>query len=72
MTPKRSTGERQLDIPADLLTALADDEAAQTAFDKLPYSHKKEYVEWIESAKKSETRQRRIQSAIGMITKKNG
>lgn len=69
---KRAAEERQLDIPADLLDALAGDDAAKTAFDKLPYSHKKEYLEWIESAKKSETRQRRIQSALGMITKKNG
>jgi uncharacterized protein YdeI (YjbR/CyaY-like superfamily) len=72
MTMKRDSEAPQLDIPADLLHALSGDEAAQAAFEKLAYSHKKEYVEWIESAKKAETRQRRIHSAIGMITKKNG
>jgi len=72
MTMKRNMGDRRLDIPADLLDALADDDAAQAAFEKLPYSHKKEYVDWIESAKKSETRKRRIQSALEMITKKSG
>lgn len=67
---KRDAEARQLDIPADLLDALAEDEATQAAFEKLPYSHKKEYVEWIESAKKSETRQRRIHSALEMVSKK--
>lgn len=67
---ERDTEERQLDVPTDLLDALAEDQLAQAAFEKLSYSHKKEYVEWIESAKKAETRQRRIQSALGMIANK--
>jgi len=30
-------------------------------------THKKEYVQWIEEAKKQETREKRIQKAIEMI-----
>jgi len=33
------------------------------AFDAMPYSHRKEYVQWIEAAKKPETRLRRIEQA---------
>jgi uncharacterized protein YdeI (YjbR/CyaY-like superfamily) len=36
-------------------------------FATLSYSHKKEYVDWIESAKKPETRASRIEKAITMI-----
>ena len=47
-------------------TATADPEAAQF-FDGLSYSHKSSYVLWIESAKKDETRQRRIPEAVRML-----
>lgn len=63
------TGERTLTIPEDLQRALAQDETARAAFEALSYSHKKEYVEWIEGAKKEETRQRRIAQALEMLPK---
>jgi uncharacterized protein YdeI (YjbR/CyaY-like superfamily) len=33
----------------------------------LSYSHKREYVNWIEEAKRAETRQRRIAKAVEML-----
>ena len=39
----------------------------QEAFASLAPSHRKEYVAWIEEAKRSETRQRRIARAVDMI-----
>ena len=60
--------ERTLDVPDDLNTALDANSDARARFDKLSYSHQKEYVEWIESAKKDETRQKRIASTIEKIT----
>lgn len=39
-------------------------------FDSLAYSHKKEYVNWIESAKKEETRTNRIEKSIEMLISK--
>jgi len=39
-------------------------------FETLAYSHKKEYIQWIESAKKEETRKNRIENAIGKLTSK--
>jgi len=58
---------RTVSIPADLEAALAKSPAHQQSFAALSYSHKKEYVDWIESAKKPETRQSRIQKMAEML-----
>jgi hypothetical protein len=50
--------------PADLAQALDADPAARSAYDRLAYSHKREHVRAIESAKKPETRARRIDAAV--------
>ena len=41
--------------------------AAKAVFDKLSYSHRREYVHWVEEAKKPETRARRIDKTIEML-----
>jgi uncharacterized protein YdeI (YjbR/CyaY-like superfamily) len=48
----------------DLLTALRKDKQALTTFESFSYSHKKEYVEWITEAKREETRNSRLRTAI--------
>ncbi|MDI3289700.1 YdeI/OmpD-associated family protein [Polyangium sp. 15x6] len=53
--------------PADLAAALAKSGAASITWDSLAPSHRKEYVGWIEEAKKPETRARRITSAVEML-----
>ncbi|HXE76513.1 MAG TPA: YdeI/OmpD-associated family protein [Candidatus Xenobia bacterium] len=58
---------RAVAVPADLKKALAKNKAAKAAFEKMPYSHKKEYVEAIREAKKPETRARRIAGALKMM-----
>ncbi|WP_406237353.1 YdeI/OmpD-associated family protein [Nocardia sp. NBC_01009] len=50
--------------PPDFAQALDDDPVARTAYDNLAYSRKREHVHAIESAKKPDTRQRRIEKAI--------
>lgn len=47
----------------------AQDKQAKAFFDKSSYTNRKEYVEWIESAKKPETRARRIQQAVERLAK---
>jgi len=42
---------------------------AKTFFDKLAYSHQKEYVHWIEEAKRPETRAARIAKTLDMLKK---
>jgi uncharacterized protein YdeI (YjbR/CyaY-like superfamily) len=61
-------GVRVVNVPEDFAQAMAGNEKAVQAFEKLSYSHKREYVEWISAAKKEETRQRRIAKAIEKLT----
>jgi Bacteriocin-protection, YdeI or OmpD-Associated/Domain of unknown function (DUF1905) len=58
---------RAVEVPADLEATLAAAPHEKLKFDALSYSHKKEYIEWITSAKKLETRQSRIQKAVTML-----
>jgi hypothetical protein len=53
--------------PADFARALDADPAARAAYDRLSYSHRREHLRAIESAKKPETRIRRIEKAVAML-----
>ncbi|MFF7244354.1 YdeI/OmpD-associated family protein [Embleya sp. NPDC008237] len=53
--------------PADFARALDDDPLARTAYDNLPHGRKREHVRAIESAKKPETRRRRIEKAVAHL-----
>jgi hypothetical protein len=60
-------GARAVKAPRDLAEALATNEAARALWDGMAYSHRKEYVGWIEEAKKAETRARRVEKAVAMM-----
>ena len=64
--PTRATA-RPVSVPAYLRTALRKNRKALTAFEAFPPSHKREYVDWIDSAKTDETRQRRLATALEWI-----
>ncbi|GAP15403.1 2-amino-4-hydroxy-6-hydroxymethyldihydropteridine diphosphokinase [Longilinea arvoryzae] len=55
---------RSVSLPADLVQALAAESAAQARFSALALSHQREYVNWIEAAKRPETRARRIAETL--------
>ncbi|HWE46435.1 MAG TPA: YdeI/OmpD-associated family protein [Caulobacteraceae bacterium] len=55
-------------IPGELKKALAQRPAAQAAWDKLPPSHKAEYVKWIVEAKAGDARVRRASQAVAKLT----
>lgn len=55
-------------VPEDFAAALARDEAASKAWAVLRPSHKREHVKAIMEAKKPETRARRIQKALEMLS----
>ncbi|MFN3650884.1 MAG: YdeI/OmpD-associated family protein [Armatimonadota bacterium] len=61
------TDPRVVEAPEDLAAALAENEDAAAAWDRLAPSHKKEYVRWIEEAKKPETRANRIAKMIERV-----
>src|SRR3954447_2326744 len=46
-TPKKTKDKNELTIPEDMIQALETNSAAKSTFMNFPYSHKKEYVEWI-------------------------
>ena len=55
-------------VPDDLAAALKKNKPAQKTFDNFTApSHRREYVEWITSAKQEETRKRRIAQAVEML-----
>ena len=58
---------RVIEVPADLLKELKKDKEAKAFFGKLAFTHQKEYVKWIEEAKKDVTRQARIVKTIEML-----
>lgn len=55
---------REVDVPADLAEALARDDAARATFDGLSFTHRKEWVRWVEEAKKAETRAMRLAKTV--------
>lgn len=65
LTPDRKP--RSLQLPADLAQALAAEPEAQARFASLALSHQREYMRWIEEAKKPETRARRIAGTVKKI-----
>ncbi len=67
---EQDTEIRLVEVPDDLQTALSKEEKLITIFDNLSYSHRKEYVVWINGAKKEETRSRRIQKCLEMLSAK--
>ena len=58
---------RVVEVPDDLAAALADDAVAAAAFDRLAYTHRREYVIWITEARKPETRARRVQGTLDKL-----
>jgi uncharacterized protein YdeI (YjbR/CyaY-like superfamily) len=60
---------RQVELPLDLQRAFQVNPEARQIFDRLSYTHQKEYARWVSEARRPETRQRRIQQTIDMLTK---
>jgi hypothetical protein len=60
-------GPRVVAEPADLARALGADPIARAAYDRLPDGRKREHVRAIESAKKPETRTRRIEKTLATL-----
>jgi hypothetical protein len=58
------TAPREVEVPEALSNALAQDSEARAAFDRLAYTHRKEYARWVDEAKRDDTRQRRVTQAL--------
>jgi len=69
VTIQRDTDKRTVEVPEDFAKALKDNNLTE-AFEKMSYTHQKEYVVSINEAKKEETRIRRIEKNIEMLKRK--
>jgi hypothetical protein len=56
-----------VDIPEELGQALRRDPRARESFERLAPSHRKEYVRWVDEARRAETRTRRAARAVEML-----
>ncbi len=55
---------REVEVPREFAEALRRNRKAEAAWERLPYSHRREYVDYITEAKKEETRARRVQKTV--------
>lgn len=60
---------RLIVVPTELKKAFKTEKEAKAFFDKLSYTHQREYVQWINEAKREETRQARLLKTIEMLKK---
>jgi hypothetical protein len=60
---------KKVTLPEELKKALEKNKRLAGYFDSLAFSHKKEYIEWIVTAKREETRQQRVEGTIERLAK---
>ena len=64
---EEDTEPRQVKVPADLQQALEGNPAALAFFNQISYTNQREYVRWIEEAKRVPTRQDRIARTVELL-----
>ncbi|HYP29712.1 MAG TPA: YdeI/OmpD-associated family protein [Blastocatellia bacterium] len=65
---ERDEEAREITPPEDLARAMKGNKAARAAWDKLSHTNRKEYAYAVESAKKPETRARRIEKVMAELS----
>jgi len=68
----RPKKKQKLVVPDYFVSALRKNQQALATFENFSYSHKKEYVEWITEAKREETRNKRIETALAWLAQGKG
>lgn len=67
ITLQEDTAPRRVELAEDVAAALAAQPGAAAAFAQLAYTHQREYVQWIEEAKRADTRARRISRMVEQV-----
>jgi len=67
VTVEEDTAPRIVEVPPDLADGFESAPAARANFEKLAYTHRREYVRWIEEAKREQTRKDRVARALEML-----
>ncbi|RYZ49382.1 MAG: hypothetical protein EOO14_20760 [Chitinophagaceae bacterium] len=63
------TATKTITLPDDMKTALLESLAQKAFFETLSFTNRKEYVEWVVSAKREETRKTRVAETIERLGK---
>jgi len=67
VTIELDVAPREAGVPEALAAALAADPHARELFERMAFTHRKEYARWVAEAKREQTRQRRVRQALEMI-----
>ena len=62
--------KRTVEVPRELQQLLNNNKSAASFFDSLAFTHRREYVEWIISAKREETKARRLETTMEKLIAK--
>ena len=60
-------GERPVELPAELKKALSKSKQAKAAFDDLSFTHRRDFADWVGSAKGEDTRKTRVEKTLEML-----
>jgi uncharacterized protein YdeI (YjbR/CyaY-like superfamily) len=63
-----AVSSRPLEVPSFMADALAQHPVAQAFFESLAPSYRRNFIHWISSAKREETRARRLAEAIALLS----
>ena len=66
VTIEKDEAERTVDVPPEFEKHLKKEKVWST-FEKLSYTHKREYIRWITEAKREETRTNRFAKSVEML-----
>lgn len=61
---------KEIKLPEDLAAALHKNKKEAAYFDTLSFTNKKEYIEWIVTAKREDTRKERVKGTVERLGKK--
>ena len=65
--PQTSVSDRSSSVPSFFAEALAEHPTARRFFDQLAPSARRDYIHWVSSAKREETRKRRLNEAVSLL-----
>jgi hypothetical protein len=64
----KDEAERTVEVPAPFREAL-ERHGMLAAFERLSFTHRREYCRWIAGAKREETRRKRLEQAVALLRK---
>lgn len=70
VTLEEDTQPREIMVPDAIVQALKNNPEARNFYDSLSYTNRKELISWVQSAKKDETRNRRLAEFIRLMGNK--